>query len=198
MTVAILLPALVFGYYDLLLPGLAVSLGALSASVTDNPGPIHHRRNGLLICNGIIFIVALMAGFAIHVHWLFGVLLIASCFFFSMIGVYGARATSIGIAALLVLVLTTQHLYTGWDIVYNALYLLAGGTWYMILSLALYSIRPYRLMQQALGEYVMAAGTGAKKFFSFFILLFLILVIQVKDSFIFAFKGIKIPAFPLQ
>jgi hypothetical protein len=52
-----------------------------------------------------------------------------------MIGVYGARATGIGIAALFVLVLQTEHHYTGWQILYNALYILAGGSWYILLSL---------------------------------------------------------------
>src|SRR5690606_33605436 len=34
------------------------------------------------------------------------------------------------------------------------LYILAGGIWYMLLSLALYGIRPYKLAQQAVGELI--------------------------------------------
>jgi len=71
-----------------------------------------------------------------------------------MIGVYGARATSLGIAALLVIILQTLHRYDGLDILYNSLYLLAGGVWYFLLCMVLYSFRPYKLTQQALGDYV--------------------------------------------
>jgi uncharacterized membrane protein YccC len=39
---------------------------------------------------------------------------------------------------------------------------LAGGTWYILLSLLVNSIRPYKITQQALGEYVMAAGDYLK------------------------------------
>jgi uncharacterized membrane protein (TIGR01666 family) len=84
------------------------------------------------------------------------------CFVFSMIGVYGTRATSIGLAALFVLVLQTEHHYEGWQIFYNALYILAGAAWYILLSLFVNSIRPYKIIQQALGEYVMAAGDYLK------------------------------------
>ncbi|MEO7531200.1 MAG: FUSC family membrane protein [Sediminibacterium sp.] len=162
ITVGVLVPVFVFGYFEMLTIGLAVALGALCVSITDNPGPIHHRRNGLLVCAVLIFVVALVVSLVQQVHWLFMVLLPVCCFVFSMIGVYGARATSIGIAALFVLVLQTEHHYQGWQILYNALYILAGGSWYILLSLFVNSIRPYKIIQQALGEYVMATADYLK------------------------------------
>ena len=158
MTAGILVPALLFGHFNYLNIGITVALGAMAVSITDNPGPIHHRRNGLVICALMVFAVALVTGFTLLVPWLFFIILPILCFFFSMIGVFGTRATAIGIAALLVMVLQTQHTFTGWAIVVNALYILAGSVWYIILSQVLYQLRPYKLMQQALGEYVMAAG----------------------------------------
>src|SRR5690606_1772324 len=127
-------------------------------TITDNPGPIHHRRNGLLACCGIIFIVALAVGFSMPYTWLFMVLLPVFCFFFSMIGVYGARASAIGIAALLMMVMMSHEGLQGREIIWFALCVLAGGLWYTILSLLLYSVRPYKLIQQLLGEYVLAAS----------------------------------------
>ncbi len=159
ITAGVLLPSLILGYYGHLQLGIFISLGALCVSITDNPGPIHHRRNGLLICSAMIFGVALMVGFAMPVKWLFMILLPVLCFFFSMIGVYGARATAIGIAALLVMVMMTHESMTGWQVVYFALYILGGGLWYTGLSLVLYSLRPYKLIQQAMGEYVLSAAT---------------------------------------
>lgn len=162
MTVGILAPVLLFAWLDMLSVGLALALGALSVSLTDTPGPIHHRRNGMLVCGVLVFAVALIAGYGQMVPWLFMVLLPLCCFAFSMIGIYGARATSIGIAALVILVLQTESEATGIYILYNALFLLAGGAWYLLLSTLLYSIRPYKIIQQALGEYVMSVAEYLK------------------------------------
>lgn len=159
ITAGVLLPSLILSYFNQLQLGIYISLGALCVSITDNPGPIHHRRNGLLICCGIVFLVSLLVGFSLPVKWLFMLVLPLLCFFFSMIGVYGARATSIGIAALLVMVMISHEGLHGWQVVYFALYMLAGGLWYTLLSLVLYSLRPYKLIQQALGEYVLSAAT---------------------------------------
>lgn len=152
MTVGILMPAFIFAWFDHLTIGIVVSIGALSVSPVDNAGPILHRRNGMLICNLAIFIVALTVGIAAHNAFWLGVLITVYCFFFSMLGVYGARASSIGVAALLVMVLNLEHRQDGWDILWNALYITAGGIWYMLFSMLLYSFRPYKLIQQALGD----------------------------------------------
>jgi uncharacterized membrane protein YccC len=73
-------------------------------------------------------------------------------------GIYGSRAGAIGVNALLVMVLNIgRHLY-GWEVLYNALFVLAGGLWYTGLSLLLYGFRPYRLVQQALGDCVQATA----------------------------------------
>lgn len=158
ITVGILLPTLVLSFYGHIETGISLSLGALCATITDNPGPIHHRRNGLLVCCGVTFIVALVVGFSMPYTWLFMILLPVFCFFFSMIGVYGARATAVGIAALLMMVMMSHQGLQGWQVVRFALCVLAGGLWYTCLSLLIYSIRPYKLIQQLLGEYVLASS----------------------------------------
>jgi uncharacterized membrane protein YccC len=38
ITVGVLVPVLIMGYFDLLTIGLAMGLGALCVSITDNPG----------------------------------------------------------------------------------------------------------------------------------------------------------------
>ena len=168
ITVAILVPVIISGYFGLLPVGLTIGLGALSVSITDNPGPIHHRRNGLIVSNGLIFAMAIIGGLLQPAHWLFMFLLPVFCFIFSMFGVYGARATAIGIASLFVLVLQTEHSFRGWDILFNGLYILAGGIWYVLLSLVVHSIRPYKMIQQVLGEYVMSTADYLKAKAAFF------------------------------
>jgi uncharacterized membrane protein (TIGR01666 family) len=158
MTAGILLPAFVMIYFDKLSVGLVLSLGALGVSGTDNAGPIQHRRIAMSVCSLSIFIVALVIGYTSHYPVLMGVTLFVFSFFFSMLGVYGARATSLGVSSLLIMVLSINHPSHGWQILWNALYLLAGAVWYMAFSLVLYNVRPYRLAQQALGEYIQSVA----------------------------------------
>ncbi|HSC38747.1 MAG TPA: FUSC family membrane protein, partial [Chitinophagaceae bacterium] len=158
ITAGVVLPAIVLNYFGLLSIGIVVSLGAMCVSGTDNPGPIHHRRNGMMVCSLLIFLVSLTTDFAEPHAFLLGVFIFGCTFIFSMIGVFGSRATSIGVSALLIMVLNLGRHYEGWQIVLNALYILAGGIWYTLLSLALYSIRPYKLAQQALGDCILATS----------------------------------------
>ncbi len=155
ITIGILLPSLVAGYFHALPIGINMSLGALGIAISDNPGPISHRKNGFLAGSIILFLVSLIIGFASPIHWLYGFILPLLCFIFSMLGVFGTRAASIGIAALLILVLQAEHHYNNWrDVVTVSFYIGMGAVWYSLLSLALYNLRPYKIMQQALGEYL--------------------------------------------
>lgn len=152
ITVGITFPAILLGYFNNLSAGIAVSIGAMCVANTDNPGPIHHRRNGMVACVIIIFIASLLTGLVSGSGLLTGILVFIFCFIFSMMGIYGNRASSIGVNALLVMVLNIDRPHHGWESLINALYILAGGTWYTVLSLLLYSFRPYKLIQQALGD----------------------------------------------
>jgi uncharacterized membrane protein (TIGR01666 family) len=152
MTVGIVLPALIFNYFGLLAEGVVVSLGAMSVSLTDNPGPVHHRKNGMIACIIINTLMAILTGFAAPHPFLLGLLILIACFVFSMIGVFGTRANSVGVSALLIMVLNIDRQHEGWNVMINAGYILAGSIWYMLLSLLLYTFRPYKLAQQALGD----------------------------------------------
>jgi len=158
MTIGIALPAIVLSYFQLLASGIVASLGAMCVSMPDTPGPIHQRRNAMLVCVGIVSIVALLTGFASTHPVLLGSLIFIFCFFFSMLGVYGARANSIGVSALIVMVLNIDRPQHGEAVLLNTAFVCAGGVWYMILSLLLYSFRPYKLVQQALGDCILATS----------------------------------------
>lgn len=55
-TAAIVLPAFILNQAGLLAIGMTISLGALAASITDAPGPIINRRNGMLIAAFFAFV----------------------------------------------------------------------------------------------------------------------------------------------
>jgi uncharacterized membrane protein (TIGR01666 family) len=152
ITIGITLPAILLSHFNNLTAGIALSIGAMCVGNTDIPGPIELRRNGMIACILIIFLVALSMGLASESAIAKGILVFIFCFIFSFIGIYGARASSIGANALLIMVLSLARPHHGIASLINALYALAGGLWYMLLSLMLYSFRPYKLVQQALGD----------------------------------------------
>jgi len=158
ITVGITLPAILLSQFNNLSAGISLSIGAMCVGNTDNPGPIHHRRNGMIACVLIIFLVTLLIGLASTSLIWTGLLVLIFCFVFSFIGVYGVRASSIGVNALLVMVLNIDRQHTTMESLINAVYVLAGGVWYTVLSLLLYSFRPYRLVQQAIGDCVQATA----------------------------------------
>lgn len=152
ITVGLTLPAIIGTYLNHENIGITFSLGASCVIMVDNAGPVVHRKNAMLVCNVVIFISSLLTGLVVGATWATGLLITGFCFGFSMIGVYGTRAGSIGLAALFVMVLNLTLKAEGLAIVWNAVYILCGGLWYMLLSLSLYGFRPYKVTQQALGD----------------------------------------------
>lgn len=153
ITFGVLLPSLIFYQLGLLAVGLTISLGALCVSIADNPGPISHKRNGMLFCNIFVFLTAVLTGLINSSPILIGIEILLLCFFYSMFSVYGNRASAVGTAALLVMILTIdQDVLASSGTWRHALYILIGGIWYMLMSISLTQIRPYRLAQQALSE----------------------------------------------
>ncbi len=163
ITAATIIPAMVLYHFNLLSVGIAMPLGALMVSMADTPGPIHHRRNGMLACNLLNFAVAITVGITRTHPWLLGLEIALFGFVFSMAGIYGNRVNSIGLSALFVMVLSIDVHHLQERVFVDALFMLGGGVWYMILSLVLYSIRPYQLIQQALGESLISIASYLKE-----------------------------------
>ncbi|QEC43984.1 FUSC family membrane protein [Pseudobacter ginsenosidimutans] len=160
ITAGAVIPALILYQYGLLGSMMAVPLGALCVGFTDNPGPIQHRRNAIFLSIGFNFVAAMIAGLSRGHSWMIGIELVAFSMFFSLLGVYGNRANSIGSIALLVFIFNIDaHLSPAGndfrDILINAGWFTAGGLWYAVLSLLLHTLRPYKLIQQLLGESLM-------------------------------------------
>ncbi|GAB3836513.1 FUSC family membrane protein [Hymenobacter jeollabukensis] len=156
VTLGILLPTLLmaqFGQFEL---GLTVSLGAVCASLTDIPGPVRHKRNGLWLCTALVFVVALLTGVARLNVWVLGGEILLLSFALTMLLVYGARAGAIGSAGLLIMILTMDRDLTMPQLASYAGLVLLGGVWYTLVCLLFFRIRPYRPAQRALGECIHA------------------------------------------
>jgi uncharacterized membrane protein (TIGR01666 family) len=152
VTAGVIIPAVVLYHYGLLAQMMAIPLGALCVSLTDNPGPPHHRRNGVIASIIINFIVAVITGYSHHSPVLVAVEVVVFGLFFTLIGIYGSRVSSIGLIAQLVFIFNIDGHLAGMHILHEALLFSAGGFWYAFLSMVLYNLRPYKLIQQLLGE----------------------------------------------
>jgi uncharacterized membrane protein (TIGR01666 family) len=151
ITFGTLLPALVFSYYGNLQTGIAISLGALVTSIPDTPGPVNHRRNAMLITVVLVFFAATLTKLVSEYPLLLGVEIVVLSFLFSMFSVYGNRASSVGSAGILIMILNMEgHGNPDQNVFQQTLYIVAGSIWYTLLSLTLTQFRPYRLAQQSL------------------------------------------------
>ncbi|MDQ2720462.1 MAG: FUSC family protein [Bacteroidota bacterium] len=151
ITLEIIIPAVVFSFLGHLEIGMTLSLGALCVSISDGPGPVVHKRNGMLYCNIFIFIMAIITGLVNDNVLLMGIVILLASFLFTMISVYGNRAASIGTASLLMMILRMTTKLSPPEVISESLLVLAGGVWYMIVALLFYRISPYRPAQRSLG-----------------------------------------------
>ncbi|MCF8318968.1 MAG: FUSC family protein [Sphingobacteriaceae bacterium] len=155
----VLLPALIFAQLNQFILGITISLGALCVSIVDNPGPFSHKRNGMAYANLFIFLTSMLTGILSNQPILIGIEIAMLCFTFSMFNVWGNRASTIGTAALIIMVLSLDEQKTLEQSTTYSLYVLMGGLWYMGFSLSIMHIRPFRLAQQALGECISEIST---------------------------------------
>lgn len=152
ITLGVLIPTLFLNHFNQLGTGVSIALGALCVSVVDTPGPASHKRNSMIICCLLIFLVSLVTGYIQFNPFFLGVEVVLFAFLFSMFAVYGTRASSIGTCALLIMIFMIEKRLQPQQVLSSSLLILAGGVWYSLFSLVFFQIRPYRAAQQALGE----------------------------------------------
>lgn len=156
ITAGVMVPLLVFilnGWVSVAVPFL---WGALFVSLTDTPGPIQHRRNGMLAAIAINTGVVLLTAITKEYQVLLVIQIVVLGFLLTMLGIYNGRAGAVGTLALIVMLLNLLSFDQEYNAIYASLLIAAGGCWYMFLSMLLHGIRPYRPVEQALGEHLIA------------------------------------------
>jgi uncharacterized membrane protein (TIGR01666 family) len=152
ITLAILVPAVIaynLGHFEV---GLAFSLGALCVSITDSPGPVHHKRNAMMYCTLILFILSIITGLLKDNMVLMGLEVLIASFIFSMLSIYGPRAGSVGTGVLLMIFLSMDVPGEGGDVIKRSALIAGGAVWYMSITLLASFIQPFRTAQRALGD----------------------------------------------
>ncbi|MDH4091286.1 MAG: FUSC family protein [Cyclobacteriaceae bacterium] len=155
ITTGVMVPLLIMANQGWLSVGTPFLFGALFVSLTDTPGPIHHRRNGMLAAIGLNTFTVFITGLTYHHPALLLSQVAIFSFLLSLLGIYGARAGAIGTLAIVIMLIQMSPLRQEQPIGINALLTAGGGLWYASFSLLLNRLQPYRLVDQALGENLM-------------------------------------------
>src|SRR5688572_1746303 len=154
ITTGVMAPMLIMVNKGVLSEGIPFLWGALFVSLTDTPGPIHHRRNGMLAGIVLNALTVLITGFLYQNQTLLLIQVLVFSFFFSLFSIYGARAGAVGTLALVIMLLNMSPFREHQNFVTNALLTAGGGVWYATFSMLLFRLQPYRLVEQALGEHI--------------------------------------------
>lgn len=155
ITLGSIVPIMICALMGEFLTGTLISLGALIVGLSDTPGAPTHRRMGMLYCTILciltVVITALLNSFLIAMTLAIGIL----SFLFSMFAVFNARAATVGTMCILVMLINVDDIYSFREELTYLLYFVIGACWYMIISMSLTQVRPYRLAQQELSETIL-------------------------------------------
>lgn len=152
ITIGCIVPVLVsatLGYVNI---GTLISLGALLVGLSDTPGAPSHRRLGMLstalLCM-LTYIIIIHVNFSITLTTAVVALL---SFLYAMLAVFNARAATVGSMCTLMMLFNVHHELVDTERWLYLLYIAIGGSWYMLISMSILQIRPYRIAQQELSE----------------------------------------------
>ncbi len=152
LTLAAIIPCLIFSHYGILDAMISFPLGTLFIAGTDSPGPTHTRRNTLILTILLAFLIVYGTSLLHDLPVLFFFAIICFGMFFSMIGVYGNRGSSVGTISLLIFIITIDSPSAAGGTFSQAIIFAAGGIWYLLLFFMLDKLRPYQHVQQLMGE----------------------------------------------
>ncbi len=155
-TVGIVLPSVIMNSLGNLPVGITMSIAALAVSITDVPGPVKHRVNGMALCVLAIALVSSLTTLALPYTFLLGLLILVAGFAFSMLTVYGMRSSALGVAALYIMVINLDSNLSTENKWMNLVWQLSGALWYFLYSLLLSRIKPYKIIKQVLGDFIIS------------------------------------------
>lgn len=152
VTIAAAIPVILFSYLELFQLGFTIAIGALLTFPSDISSNLRHKINGILVASIIVAGSALAINLVYPYPLLFYPVLILLIFLLSMISVYGHRATLVSFSGLLSVCLAFSQMYEGWELLQHCGLILAGGLFYLLISLIFYYIRPYRYVELQIAE----------------------------------------------
>jgi len=152
VTIASVLPVLIFAYFGHFELGFPVAIGAFLTYPSDIPSTLKHKINGVLVAALIVAGSNLAVNLLYPFPFIFFPFLVLLLFLLSMISVYGQRATMVSFSALLAVSLAFAHLHSGWEMLHYSGLMLIGGLFYLLVSLIFHYLMPYRYIELQIAE----------------------------------------------
>ncbi|MGH2666339.1 FUSC family membrane protein [Flavobacterium sp.] len=151
-TISCVLPVIVLSQFDHFTEGFALAIGALLTFPSDVAGSLNHKVKGILTAVFLIATTTLLLGYMQNYPALLYPVLLILLFFFSMISVYGYRASMVSFVCLITVTLAFSHNYTGKALIEHCGYLLLGGLFYFFVSMLFYFLRPHRYVELQISD----------------------------------------------
>ena len=152
VTIAAVIPVIIFSYFGEFRMGFAMAIGAFFTYPSDIPSSLKHKINGILVTAFLVSGINLVVNIIYPFPFIFYPFLTILVFLLSMISVYGQRGSMISFSGLVTVSLTFSSINTGWAMVEHAALILAGGLFYLIISLLFHYIRPHRYIELQIAE----------------------------------------------
>ena len=152
VTIASVVPVLIFqllGHFEI---GFTIALGAFYTYPSDIPSTLSHKIKGLIVASFIVSGVNLLVNLAYPYPFIFYPFLGFLLFLCSMISVYGQRATLVSFSALISISLSFGHLHEGWEAFEYSSWIFIGGILYLIVSLIFHFVQPYKYIELEIAE----------------------------------------------
>lgn len=152
VTIASVVPVLIFqllGHFEI---GFTIALGAFYTYPSDIPSTLNHKIKGLIVASFIVSGVNLLVNLVYPYPFIFYPFLGLLLFLCSMISVYGQRATSVSFSALISISLSFGHLHEGWEAFEYSSWIFIGGILYLIVSLIYHFVQPYKYIELEIAE----------------------------------------------
>ena len=157
--IGILLPIAVlggiFGWYA---SGLVATFGALCVAFIDQPGPHEHRVREMLGGAALSTLTVAVTGLASSHPIAIWLVVMAQCFGFSMLAVYGKKGGQIGFACLLLMTVTLHNSLSTQEVWLHTLTSLGGGLFYTLFSYSVSRVMQLREKEQALSVALFATA----------------------------------------
>lgn len=152
LTLAIVLPIVIFSVAGRLEIGISLAMGCLLSSPSDVTGSFKHKVFGILAAALVASISFMVAGYTVASLWTVIPMLLVMMFGISYLSVYGFRASLVTFSGLLAVVLSFANISSGIEIWQKAILIGTGGIWYLLISSIWHLIRPQRATEQLLAE----------------------------------------------
>jgi uncharacterized membrane protein (TIGR01666 family) len=152
VTIAAVIPVMLFSFFGKFEMGFAMALGAIFTYPSDIPSSLKHKIIGILIAAFLVSGINLVVNLVYPYPWIFYPFLAILIFLIAMISVYGQRGTMVSFSGLIAVSLAFSNINTGWIMVLHSSLILAGGLFYLLISLIFYYVRPHRYIELQIAE----------------------------------------------